>query len=93
MTAAGSFASKTAEPATRIEAPCSARGRACSTFTPPSMETSTGRAPSAGRAGSVNGLTMDRYDTISFLSDYGTTDEFVGVVKSVIRSMGNDASA
>ena len=28
-----------------------------------------------------------RYDTISFLSDYGTTDEFVGVVKSVIRQI------
>jgi S-adenosyl-L-methionine hydrolase (adenosine-forming) len=28
-----------------------------------------------------------RFDTISFLSDYGTTDEFVGVVKSVIRSI------
>ena len=28
-----------------------------------------------------------RYDTISFLSDYGTTDEFVGVVKSVIREI------
>jgi S-adenosylmethionine hydrolase len=28
-----------------------------------------------------------RYDTISFLSDYGTTDEFVGVVKSVIRQL------
>jgi S-adenosylmethionine hydrolase len=28
-----------------------------------------------------------RYDTISFLSDYGTADEFVGVVKSVIRSI------
>ena len=28
-----------------------------------------------------------RFDTISFLSDYGTTDEFVGVVKSVIRSL------
>ena len=27
-----------------------------------------------------------RYDTISFLSDYGLGDEFVGVVKSVIRS-------
>jgi S-adenosylmethionine hydrolase len=27
------------------------------------------------------------YDTVSFLSDYGTQDEFVGVVKSVIRSM------
>jgi S-adenosylmethionine hydrolase len=28
-----------------------------------------------------------RYDTISFLSDYGTADEFVGVVKSVIRAV------
>src|SRR5262249_22024024 len=46
MTLAGSCASNTAEPATRIEAPWSARVRACSTFTPPSMETSTARAPS-----------------------------------------------
>ena len=28
-----------------------------------------------------------RYDTISFLSDYGLADEFVGVAKSVIRSV------
>ena len=28
-----------------------------------------------------------RYDTISFLSDYGHTDEFVGVVHSVIRQL------
>ncbi len=28
-----------------------------------------------------------RYDTVSFLSDYGTVDEFVGVVHSVIRSI------
>ncbi len=28
-----------------------------------------------------------RYDTISFLSDYGTDDEFVGVVASVIREL------
>lgn len=28
-----------------------------------------------------------RFDTISFLSDYGTGDEFVGVVHSVIRSI------
>ena len=28
-----------------------------------------------------------RYDTITFLSDYGTADEFVGVVQSVIRSI------
>jgi hypothetical protein len=32
-----------------------------------------------------------RYDTISFLSDYGTRDEFVGVVKSVIRSIAPGA--
>ncbi len=28
-----------------------------------------------------------RYDTISFLSDYGTDDEFVGVVKAVVRDL------
>jgi len=28
-----------------------------------------------------------RFDTITFLSDFGTRDEFVGVVKSVIRSI------
>ena len=28
-----------------------------------------------------------RYDTVSFLSDYGLDDEFVGVVKSVIRDL------
>ena len=31
-------------------------------------------------------------DTISFLSDYGTSDEFVGVVKSVIRSIAPHAA-
>ncbi len=31
-----------------------------------------------------------RFDTISFLSDYGLDDEFVGVVKSVIRSLAPD---
>jgi S-adenosylmethionine hydrolase len=29
----------------------------------------------------------ERYDTVTFLSDYGTTDEFVGIVKSVIRQL------
>lgn len=33
-----------------------------------------------------------RYDTISFLSDYGFDDEFVGVVKSVIRSIAPDVT-
>src|SRR5436189_254835 len=28
---------------------------------------------------------MPRFDTVSFLSDYGLTDEFVGVCKAVIR--------
>jgi S-adenosylmethionine hydrolase len=32
-----------------------------------------------------------RYPTVSFLSDYGLADEFVGVVKSVIRSLAPDA--
>jgi hypothetical protein len=30
---------------------------------------------------------VPQYDTISFLTDYGTTDEFVGVVKSVVRDI------
>jgi len=34
----------------------------------------------------------DRRDTISFLSDYGTTDEFVGVVKSVVRTIAPHAT-
>ena len=33
-----------------------------------------------------------RYDTISFLSDYGLDDEFVGVVKSVIRELAPHAT-
>lgn len=32
-----------------------------------------------------------RYETISFLSDYGTDDEFVGVVTSVIRDLAPHA--
>ena len=32
------------------------------------------------------------YDTVSFLSDYGTQDEFAGVVKSVIRSIAPGAT-
>ncbi len=32
-----------------------------------------------------------RYDTISFLSDYGTDDEFVGVVNSVLRELAPHA--
>ena len=28
-----------------------------------------------------------KYETISFLSDFGTADEFVGVVHSVINSI------
>ena len=33
-----------------------------------------------------------RFDTITFLSDYGADDEFVGVVKSVIRSIAPHVS-
>ncbi len=32
-------------------------------------------------------MSARRYDTVSFLSDYGHADEFVGVVHSVIRSL------
>lgn len=34
---------------------------------------------------------VGRYDTISFLSDYGLVDEFVGVVKSVVRQIAPSA--
>lgn len=45
-----------------------------------------------GTAGnSLGGVSELRYDTISFLTDYGLRDEFVGVVKSVIRSITPDA--
>ena len=30
---------------------------------------------------------MAGFDTVSFLSDYGTSDEFVGLVKAVIRDL------
>ena len=33
-----------------------------------------------------------KYDTITFLSDYGLADEFVGVVKSVIRSIAPEVT-
>lgn len=33
-----------------------------------------------------------RYDTVSFLTDYGLSDEFVGVVKSVLRDMAPHAT-
>jgi S-adenosylmethionine hydrolase len=33
-----------------------------------------------------------RFDTISFLSDYGLQDEFVGVVKAVIRSIAPEVT-
>lgn len=33
-----------------------------------------------------------KFDTISFLSDYGTADEFVGVVKSVIRAISPETA-
>ena len=33
-----------------------------------------------------------RYDTVSFLSDYGTADEFVGVVKAVIKDLAPHVS-
>jgi S-adenosyl-L-methionine hydrolase (adenosine-forming) len=42
----------------------------------------------SGAAGASTLLSVaPRFDTISFLSDYGTRDEFVGVVKSVIRAI------
>lgn len=37
-------------------------------------------------------MTVPRYDTVSFLSDYGRRDEFVGVVHSVIRTTAPDVA-
>ncbi len=37
-------------------------------------------------------MTETRFDTISFLSDLGTTDEFVGVVTAVIRDLAPHAA-
>ncbi len=36
--------------------------------------------------------TGSRFDTVSFLTDYGTRDEFVGVVKAVIRDLAPQVS-
>jgi len=36
---------------------------------------------------------VTRFDTVSFLTDYGTADEFVGVVKSVIRDIAPHVGA
>ena len=33
-----------------------------------------------------------RFDTVSFLSDYGTSDEFAGVVRAVIRDLAPHAT-
>ncbi len=35
---------------------------------------------------------MTSYDTVSFLSDYGAVDEFVGVVHSVLRQLAPEAA-
>jgi S-adenosylmethionine hydrolase len=43
--------------------------------------------PLSRPAGSVGRVTGPRFDTVSFLTDYGTVDEFVGVVKAVIRDL------
>ena len=37
-------------------------------------------------------MVSNNYSTISFLSDYGNKDEFVGVVKSVIHSIAHEVS-
>ena len=39
----------------------------------------------------TNGAPSRRYDTVSLLTDYGNRDEFVGVVKSVIRDIAPHA--
>ena len=44
------------------------------------------RTPATHELGTV-GVVAERYDTVTFLSDFGLRDEFVGVVKSVIREI------
>ena len=63
--------------------PCSSRPVACRSMT---------ARPRAQRCDErwcvvTNGSTPRRYDTVSFLTDYGNRDEFVGVVKAVIRDI------
>ncbi len=43
-----------------------------------------GLAPPSGRVSVISG---SKFDTVSLLTDYGTNDEFVGVIKSVIWSL------
>lgn len=49
-----------------------------------------GRGPGAGLC-PASGAGPSRATTVSFLSDYGHADEFVGVVKSVLRRLAPDA--
>ena len=51
-----------------------------------------GLGPEPDVAGTLARAMGARFDTITFLSDYGTTDEFVGVVKSVIRSIAREVT-
>lgn len=44
-----------------------------------------------GPARTTLAIVQDRFQTISFLSDYGHRDEFVGTVKSVMRSIAAHA--
>ena len=47
---------------------------------------------SGGLASSVHDVGDRRFDTVSFLSDYGTSDEFAGVVRAVIRDLAPHAT-
>jgi S-adenosylmethionine hydrolase len=55
----------------------------------PSSRLGAGHLIGHGGTGSVDGVPAEepRFDTVSFLTDYGTRDEFVGVVKAVIRDL------
>ena len=47
---------------------------------------------SGGLASSVHDVGDRRFDTVSFLSDYGTSDEFAGVVRAVISDLAPHAT-
>jgi S-adenosylmethionine hydrolase len=72
---------------------CAERVGAIGGLAPTRSLFSPGSRPGAadGPTGSVVPMAR-RYETVSFLTDYGTRDEFVGVVKAVIRDLAAHAT-
>lgn len=51
-----------------------------------------GLAPALTLSGAGSVAPVTRFDTVSFLSDHGTADEFVGVVKAVVNDLAPHVS-